>query len=135
MSKLAKHLYFLIFSLNSEASYRGKLSVCHLFRFTVLFSDSLGQYPVASSSSLSSFCLSPVCLPLISHSCTVVRHLSFALSSPAPSRCFILITPSAHPTSPIFLTPLLPPSSTRTLWPLLTQLLFCFFRLTCNIAV
>lgn len=57
----------------------------------------------------------PVSLPLISRSCPVVRHLSFALSSPAPSRCFILIAPSACPLPPFsfFLLPFFssPPNS------------------------
>ena len=67
-------------SLNSEANYQGDLSVCCYFPPPPLFP----------------LCLSP-CLSLISHSCPVVRHIGFALSSPAPCRCFILATPSAHP--------------------------------------
>lgn len=54
------------------------------------------QHRLTSCCFLSLLCLSPVVsLPLISHSCPVVRHLGFALSSAAPSRCFILITPYA----------------------------------------
>lgn len=69
------------------------LSVCDLFfRFLTVSAGFL----------LTPLLLSPVSLPLISRSCPVVRHLSFALSSPAPSRCFILIAPSACPLPPVF---------------------------------
>lgn len=92
-------LIFLYFSRVFWEHLRG-CSPCAIC-FSVSWQSQLASCCLLSSL-VSSRLLSPVSLPLISRSCPVVRHLSFALSSPAPSRCFILIAPSACPLPPFF---------------------------------